>query len=260
MLGAILLTHDAGADAAGAADEAAHAGRKAQPVDAWHCRIATGASCGAHHASRFVVFAASGATLAVTLALAPLLGSEFLPKLDEGNIWLTITLPPSSALEQTKARRARGARDPADLSGSGQRHLTQVGRPDDGTDPKGAEQPGNPGRPEAARQLALPGQGEPGRRHVREDPPPAGRADQLLPGDRGQRRGSAVRRERRDRRQDLRPRPRRARPEKRAGGRDTVGHPRRGRRRRDPHRRPERARHRDRPRAHRAATASMSPT
>jgi len=27
---------------------------------------------------------------------------EFLPKLDEGNIWLTITLPPPASLERTK--------------------------------------------------------------------------------------------------------------------------------------------------------------
>jgi cobalt-zinc-cadmium resistance protein CzcA len=89
------------------------------------------------HARRLLVFAASGATLAVTVALAPMLGSEFLPKLDEGNIWLTVTLPPSSSLEQTKRieREVRGILLTYPEVGS---IISQVGRPDDGTDPKGA--------------------------------------------------------------------------------------------------------------------------
>ena len=73
--------------------------------------------------------------LAGTLALTPMLGSEFLPKLDEGNIWLTITLPPSTALEKTKdiERRVRTI-----LRGYPEVNniVTQLGRPDDGTDPK----------------------------------------------------------------------------------------------------------------------------
>ena len=64
------------------------------------------------------------------------MGSEFLPKLDEGNIWLTITLPPSTAIERTKEieRRVRGIlRKYPEVNNI----ITQVGRPDDGTDPKG---------------------------------------------------------------------------------------------------------------------------
>jgi len=89
------------------------------------------------NARRLLVFAASGAALAVTVALAPMLGSEFLPKLDEGNIWLTITLPPSSSLEQTKRieREVRGILLTYPEVSS---IISQVGRPDDGTDPKGA--------------------------------------------------------------------------------------------------------------------------
>src|SRR5262245_9626388 len=48
--------------------------------------------------------------LAVALIGLPLLGSEFLPKLDEGNIWLTLTLPPASSLESTK-QVERGVRE-----------------------------------------------------------------------------------------------------------------------------------------------------
>ncbi|NNM79645.1 MAG: efflux RND transporter permease subunit [Gallionella sp.] len=74
--------------------------------------------------------------LAITLLLSPRLGSEFLPKLDEGNIWLTITLPPSTALDKTKEieRQVRKIlNDYPEVNNV----TTQVGRPDDGTDPKG---------------------------------------------------------------------------------------------------------------------------
>lgn len=74
--------------------------------------------------------------LAVVLAMSPLLGSEFLPKLDEGNIWLTITLPPATNLEKTKEveRQVRGILlSYPEVS----KVISQVGRPDDGTDPKG---------------------------------------------------------------------------------------------------------------------------
>src|SRR5450830_1524925 len=78
----------------------------------------------------------SVALLALSLGLSPLLGSEFLPKLDEGNIWLTITLPPSASLERTKEveREARAILRSYPEVGN---IVTQVGRPDDGTDPKG---------------------------------------------------------------------------------------------------------------------------
>ena len=77
------------------------------------------------------------ATLAVALVGLPLLGSEFLPKLDEGNIWLTLTLPPASSLESTK-QVERGIREILRGYPEVRSLVTQVGRPDDGTDPKGA--------------------------------------------------------------------------------------------------------------------------
>ena len=82
------------------------------------------------------VLAGSAACVAVALALASMLGSEFLPKLDEGNIWLTVTLPTSASLETTKdiERRIRSTvREYPEVA----HVITQVGRPDDGTDPKG---------------------------------------------------------------------------------------------------------------------------
>jgi len=76
-------------------------------------------------------------SLAAALSLLPVIGTEFLPKLDEGNIWLTIAMPPSIHLDQSKeierAIRARLVTYPEVRT-----IVAQVGRPDDGTDPKGA--------------------------------------------------------------------------------------------------------------------------
>ena len=78
----------------------------------------------------------SGACLVVALALAPLLGSEFLPKLDEGNIWLTIGLPQSSGLTNTKSIEQKVRATLLEYP-EVKAVITHVGRPDDGTDPKG---------------------------------------------------------------------------------------------------------------------------
>jgi cobalt-zinc-cadmium resistance protein CzcA len=85
---------------------------------------------------RIMVLGASVALLAVTLLLVPLLGSEFLPKLDEGNIWLTISMPPQTGLSQTKDIE-RTVRAVLTSYPEVKQVVTQVGRPDDGTDPKG---------------------------------------------------------------------------------------------------------------------------
>ena len=78
----------------------------------------------------------SAGLLALALALAPQLGSEFLPKLDEGNIWLTITLPPATHIDKTREveRQVRAIlRAYPEVT----KVISHVGRPDDGTDPKG---------------------------------------------------------------------------------------------------------------------------
>ena len=79
---------------------------------------------------------ASVGLLAVTLIAAPFLGSEFLPKLDEGNIWLTISLPPATALDKT-IEISHQVRDILKSYPEMHNVISQVGRPDDGTDPKG---------------------------------------------------------------------------------------------------------------------------
>ena len=82
------------------------------------------------------IVAASVGLLAVALIGAPFLGSEFLPMLDEGNIWLTITLPPATVLDKTKEVEGQVRAILRSYPEVGN-VITQVGRPDDGTDPKG---------------------------------------------------------------------------------------------------------------------------
>ncbi len=80
----------------------------------------------------------------VLLALAALvgmgvvatrLGSEFLPELNEGSIWVNVTLAPSVSPDaaQTAARQIREALKRVPEVNS---VISKVGRPDDGTDPK----------------------------------------------------------------------------------------------------------------------------
>jgi cobalt-zinc-cadmium resistance protein CzcA len=86
--------------------------------------------------SRALVVIVSLAILVVSVVSAPMLGSEFLPKLDEGNIWLTVDLPPSASLEKTKDVE-REIRKILNSYQEVRLVVAHVGRPDDGTDPKG---------------------------------------------------------------------------------------------------------------------------
>jgi len=86
--------------------------------------------------SRALVVIASVAILGVSVVSAPMLGSEFLPKLDEGNIWLTVDLPPSAGLEKTKDVE-REIRKILNSYQEVRLVVAHVGWPDDGTDPKG---------------------------------------------------------------------------------------------------------------------------
>lgn len=81
-------------------------------------------------------FGIAGVIAFLAFSLIPVLGSEFLPRLDEGNLWLTITLPPGSSLEQSKDVE-RAVRTTLRTYPEVKMLVTQVGRPDDGTDPKG---------------------------------------------------------------------------------------------------------------------------
>ena len=83
------------------------------------------------------VLGMAGILLVLTLVLGSRLGTEFLPALDEGNIWLTVTLPVGISLDAAKdvERQVRTAilRYP-----QVSQIISHLGRPDDGTDPKGS--------------------------------------------------------------------------------------------------------------------------
>ena len=74
--------------------------------------------------------------LLVALSLLKVIGTEFMPKLDEGNVWLTVTLPTPISLSKAKGIE-REIRAKIDLFPEVKDVLTQLGRPEDGTDPKG---------------------------------------------------------------------------------------------------------------------------
>ena len=93
--------------------------------------------------------------LAIALALAPVLaaaallaatGTEFMPKLEEGNFWIRATLPTSISLDTSEKHVGRMRRillGCEDEGCSRRRNpeirtvVSQLGRPDDGTDPSG---------------------------------------------------------------------------------------------------------------------------
>lgn len=83
-----------------------------------------------------LVFIAAVTALVVSFASIRFIGTEFMPKLDEGNIWLTITLPTPVSLTKAKDIE-RGVRARLESFREAKMVLTQLGRPEDGTDPKG---------------------------------------------------------------------------------------------------------------------------
>jgi cobalt-zinc-cadmium resistance protein CzcA len=82
-----------------------------------------------------MVVAIAVAALAASLAVVPKLGTEFLPELNEGSIWVNVNLPPSvsvtDAQQMTAKFRAALASVPEVES-----VISKTGRPEDGTDPK----------------------------------------------------------------------------------------------------------------------------
>ncbi|HUB79691.1 MAG TPA: CusA/CzcA family heavy metal efflux RND transporter [Bryobacteraceae bacterium] len=85
---------------------------------------------------RWVTVGAAVATLAATIMLARGIGSEFLPHLDEGAIWVRGTLAPSTGQTEGVALANR-ARILLCSFPEVPQCTSQVGRPDDGTDTTG---------------------------------------------------------------------------------------------------------------------------
>ena len=79
----------------------------------------------------------SGAVLALigSLILLPQLGTEFLPELNEGSIWVNFTLPPGISPREVN-RTLHQVRGIVLKIPEVSRTVSQAGRPDDGTDPK----------------------------------------------------------------------------------------------------------------------------
>lgn len=73
--------------------------------------------------------------LIAALMLGGRLGTEFLPELDEGSIWVNVSLPPS--VSQTEAAlQAQRIRQALHSVPEVETVISKFGRPDDGTDPK----------------------------------------------------------------------------------------------------------------------------
>src|SRR5436309_5719257 len=86
--------------------------------------------------NRNIIMAGAIALVAMTLVFGRLLGLEFLPKLEEGNLWIRATLPPTISLQEGNAyvddmrKMIRGFPEVESV-------VSQHGRPDDGTDAAG---------------------------------------------------------------------------------------------------------------------------
>jgi cobalt-zinc-cadmium resistance protein CzcA len=74
--------------------------------------------------------------LALSVYVGTQLGTEFLPKLDEGNIWLSVDMPLSISMEKAKDNESR-IRGILESFPESKIIYSQLGRPDDGTDAKG---------------------------------------------------------------------------------------------------------------------------
>src|SRR5882757_4695848 len=87
-------------------------------------------------ANRNIMLGGAVGLVLMTVALGRLLGLEFLPKLEEGNLWIRATLPPTISLQEgntyvNEMRKVIRARPEVESV------VSQHGRPDDGTDAAG---------------------------------------------------------------------------------------------------------------------------
>lgn len=81
------------------------------------------------------ILAIATVLLVAALALSSKIGTEFLPELDEGSIWVNVTLP-SSVSQGEAALAAHRIRDALHTVPEVKTVISKIGRPDDGSDPK----------------------------------------------------------------------------------------------------------------------------
>jgi cobalt-zinc-cadmium resistance protein CzcA len=87
-----------------------------------------------HH--RYPTLGVMGAIIVVTGCLLPFIGREFMPELEEGNLWIRGTFPISIA-QDAAAEKIRAARKIMQKYPEIEQIVSMNGRPDDGTDPTG---------------------------------------------------------------------------------------------------------------------------
>jgi cobalt-zinc-cadmium resistance protein CzcA len=86
---------------------------------------------------RFITLAVFAALILATAVFAiPQLGGEFMPELEEGNLWIRGTFPLNISLEEV-AEKTRMVRTIMQRYPELQSIVNQIGRPDDGTDTNG---------------------------------------------------------------------------------------------------------------------------
>src|ERR1051326_1831258 len=82
-----------------------------------------------------LVVAAAVIALAVSLALVPKLGTEFLPELNEGSIWINANFPPGLSVTEARAYCTK-IQQLLHTVPEVKTVISKSGRPEDGTDPK----------------------------------------------------------------------------------------------------------------------------
>src|SRR5262249_27761155 len=85
--------------------------------------------------SRRIVIGTALAALAASFAAVRALGAEFLPRLNEGSIWINVTLPSSVSVTEAQQMTAR-FRKALSAIPEVDTVISKSGRPEDGTDPK----------------------------------------------------------------------------------------------------------------------------
>jgi heavy metal efflux system protein len=85
--------------------------------------------------NRKVVIVSAVIALGFSLALVPRLGTEFLPELNEGALWINVMLPPGISVSEASRECAR-IREAIRRFPEVNSVISKAGRPEDGTDPK----------------------------------------------------------------------------------------------------------------------------
>ncbi len=84
---------------------------------------------------RKIVIGSALLALAASLAVVPKLGTEFLPELNEGSIWINVPLPSSVSVSEAQSENAKFRAAIAKVP-EVRTVMSKAGRPEDGTDPK----------------------------------------------------------------------------------------------------------------------------